>query len=190
MSSKEKETITRRKKTLTAAQQRRILKQRAEELAQSGDLQDKQENIVEVVEFEISYVKYAIESKWVNEVYPMLDFTFLPCTPDYVMGILNLRGTILSLIDIRRFFGLSVHGLSNMNRVLVVECGDMEVGILADFILGVRNLHKDEIQPPISTIKGVKADFLKGVTPEPLIIIDIEKVLEDPKLIVNEEVEI
>ena len=178
------------KKTMSATQKKRILSERAKELALPVDQQEADENLVEVVEFMLSYEKYAFESRFVSEVFPMTDFTHLPCTPDFVLGIMNLRGTILSLIDIRRFCDLPVQGLSNLNRIIVVENDDMKLGILADVILGMRNIPRASIQPPLPTMKGIRADFLKGVTSEPLVIIDIQNILSEPTLIVNEEVEV
>lgn len=178
------------KKTMSASQKKRILVERAKELALPIGEKENDEDLVEVVEFMLSYEKYAIESRFVSEVFPMTDFTHLPCTPDFVLGIMNLRGTILSLIDIRRFCDLPVQGLSNLNRVIVVESDDMKVGILADMILGMSNIPRTSIQPPLSTMKGMRADYLKGVTSEPLVIIDIHKILSEPTLIVNEEVEV
>ena len=188
--AKEKDAEKVIKKTMSASQKKRILVERAKELALPVVQQEKDEDLIEVVEFMLSYEKYAIESRFVNEVFSMTDFTHLPCTPDFVLGIMNLRGTILSLIDIRQFCDLPVQGLSNLNRVIVVESEDMKVGILADVILGMHNIPLTSIQPPLSAMKGIRADFIKGVTSEPLVIIDIHKILSEPTLIVNEEVEV
>jgi purine-binding chemotaxis protein CheW len=178
------------KKTMTASQKRRVLRERAKELAIPFVHEEADGNFVEIVEFMLSYEKYAIESRYVNEVFPMTDYTYLPCTPDFVVGIMNLRGTILSLLDIRRFCDLSAQGLSNLNRVIVVESDEMKVGILADVILGMRNIPVSSIQPSLQTLKGIRADYIKGVTKEPLVIIDIQKILKDPSILVSEEVEV
>lgn len=177
-------------KQLSRSQINRILDERAKELAQKDREHEAAEDTIEVVEFELAYEKYAIESQFVSEVYPMSDFTHLPCTPPFVMGIMNLRGTILSLIDIRKFFGLPIKGLSNLNRVLVVQTEEMEMGLLADFIMGVRIISKDKIQPPLSTFSAIQSKYLKGVTKDPLIILDVEKIFSDPSIVVNEEPEL
>lgn len=178
-----------KRKQRTTREIQRILEQRAKEVSQSeSDAADEFDQL-EVIEFMLGYEKYAIESAYVREVYPMSDFTFLPCAPDFLFGIMNLRGTILSLIDIRKFFHLPVQGMSNLNRVLVIETEEMTVGILADFIRGVRRISRQEIKPPMTTMGGIRSEYLKGLTREPVVIIDIEKVMKDPKLIINEEVE-
>jgi purine-binding chemotaxis protein CheW len=174
-------------KKLSQRQINRILDERAKELAKQSSEIGSLEDTVEVVEFQLAYEKYAIESKYVSEVYPMSDFSLLPCTPPFVVGIMNLRGTILSLIDIRKFFGLQIKGMSNLNRVLVVKTDDLEMGLLADFIMGVKIISKEEIQPPLPTFSAIQTKYLKGVTKDPLIILDVEKIFSDPSIIVNDE---
>lgn len=178
-----------RLKKLSQSQINKILNERAVELAQQGEDIGAQQDVIEVVEFILAYEKYAIESKYVSEVYPMSDFTYLPCTPHFVVGIMNLRGTILSLIDIRKFFGLPVKGMTNLNRVLVVRTHDMEMGLLADVITGVRIIPKDDIEPTLPTFSAIQIKYLKGVTKDPLVILDVEKIFSDPSIIVNEEVD-
>ena len=98
----------------------KILGERARELAETMEVQESADDIVEVVEFVLAYEKYAIESSHVNEVYPMKEYTTLPGTPNFVLGIINMRGSILTVMDIRGFFNLPVEGISNLNRVVVV----------------------------------------------------------------------
>ena len=86
----------------------RILKDRAKELSEAPEQEVITEDCIEVVEFVLAYEKYAVESNFIDEVYPMKDFTPVPGTPDFVLGIINLRGKIMSVIDIRKFFDLPV----------------------------------------------------------------------------------
>ena len=166
-----------------------ILQRRAQELAEEENKGLFTEGTLEIVEFILAYEKYGIESEFVNEVYPMKDFTVIPGTPSFVIGIINLRGQILSVIDIRRFFDLPVKGISNLNRVIVVKTKTMEVGILADFILSVRNVPCQKIQSSLPTLTGIRADYMKGITDERLVILDVEKILSDSNIIVQQEVD-
>lgn len=167
----------------------RILKERAKELSEAPSDEGVVEESIEIVEFVLAYEKYAIESAYIDEVYPMKDFTPVPGTPSFVIGIINLRGKILSVIDIRNFFDLPVKGLSNLNRVLVIKTPEMELGILSDFILGVRMIPKKNIHPPMSTLTGIRAKYLHGVTDEGLVILDVKKILSDQDIIVHDEIE-
>ncbi len=167
-----------------------ILKNRARELSEELKENGAIENQVEIIEFVLAYEKYGVESCFVREVYPMKEFTPIPGTPNFVMGIINIRGQIISIIDIKKFFGLPEKGLTDLNRVIIADYNDMEVGILADIILGVRNIAINEIQPSLPTLTEIRSKYLKGITRDGVVILDIVKLLSDPKLIISSEVEI
>ena len=165
-----------------------ILKSRATALAKLPDSGEKGERL-DVLEFQLSGETYAIETSFIAETFPLLDFTPLFCTPTFVTGIINVRGRIVSIVDLRRFFDLPIVGLANLNRVIIVKGGRMEFGILADSIIGVRSLPLQDIQAPLPTLTGIREEFLAGVTGERLILLDMEKILADKRLVVHEEVE-
>ena len=164
-----------------------ILRKRAKLLARQP-LQEKTGGGLDVLEFLLTYETYAIEMRWVAETYPLKDLTPLPCTPPFVAGIINVRGRILSVIDIRKFFDLPEKGLTDLNRVIIVNNGEMEFGILADEILGTRTIPLSEVQPPPLTLTGIREEYLKGVTRERTAILDGARLLADKNLIVHEEV--
>jgi purine-binding chemotaxis protein CheW len=168
---------------------RDILQARAEELAVEHREEGIDENAIEVLEFILANEHYAVESVYIREVYPMREFTQIPGTPPFVLGLINIRGQILSVIDIRRFFDLPVKGLSDLNRVMVIETPKMEMGILADRIIGVRRVPQDTLQPSLPTLTGIRADYLRGISSDGLVVLDVQKMVSDPKLVVNEEVE-
>jgi purine-binding chemotaxis protein CheW len=93
------------------------------------------------------------------------------------------------VIDIKKFFDLSDRGLTDLHRVILVRGNDLELGLLADVIVGVRSIPVDSLQVSLPTLTGIRADYLKGVTAERLVVLDLERILTDPKIIVNEEVE-
>lgn len=165
---------------------RRVLKARAQALAreprkaQAGDT-------LECVEFLLAHETYAVESRYVREVHPLEDLTALPCTPAFVLGIVNLRGEILSVIDIKKFFDLPEKGLTDLNKVIVLQWDNMLFGILADAILGVRRVPLSEIQPSLPTLTGIREKYLKGVTGERTVLLDAQKLLADETIIVQEQ---
>lgn len=164
-----------------------ILHERARLLAQPPE-QAADADTIEVVTLLLAYETYAIETAYVREVYPLKDLTPLPCTPAFVAGIVNVRGQVLSVIDLRKLFELPIQGLTDLNKVVIVSDGDMEFGILADAILDVRNIPQHELQPGLPTLTGVREDYLKGIAAERLAVLDAEKLLHDAKLVVHEEV--
>ncbi len=167
---------------------KRILRERAQALARPPAQPEAADARVEVVEFLLAYERYAVESSYVREVYPLDHLTPLPCTPAFVLGIVNLRGAMLSVIDIKKFFDLPEKGLTDLNKVIVLESGGMHFGILADAIAGVRRLPVGAIQPTLPTLTGIREEYLKGVTPERTVILDAEKLLTDEKIVVQEQV--
>lgn len=143
---------------------------------------------VEIIEFTLATESYGIESAFVKEVYPLKDFTPLPGVPLYIMGIVNVRGQILPVVDLRKFFSLSEKGLGEMNKVIILRNDQMEFGIVADVVEGIRTLSIDDIMATPVTVTGIGETYLKGVTKEHIVVLDAECLLNDKKMIINEVV--
>ena len=174
---------------LSAREAKSVLKARAKALAEPGHSHDPEGERVDILEFLLSGETYAIETSFIAETFPLVDFTPLFCTPSFVLGIINVRGRIVSIVDMRRFLDLPVVGLSNLNRVIVVRDEKMEFGILADSIVGMRSLPRKDLQASLPTLTGIREEFLAGVTSDRLVLLDMGKILADRRLIVHEEVE-
>lgn len=165
-----------------------ILKARARVLAQEpAEVQDA--DALEIVEFMLAHERYGVELSFVREIHPLTNLTPLPCTPAFVLGIVNLRGEIISVIDIKKFFDLPEKGLSDLNKVVVLQSATMHFGVLADAILGVRHVPVAEIQPSLPTLTGIREQYLRGVTSARTIVLDAERLLADEKIVVQEQVE-
>lgn len=173
---------------MTPEQERAILRARAEMLAREPEKVEEGAEFVEVVEFLLAQERYGIESAYVREVYPLKELTPLPCLPPHVLGVMNLRGKIFSVIDIKRFFDLPEKGLSDKNKVIIMGGEAMEFGILADVILGVRLVPAGALQPSLPTLTDIRAEYLKGVTEDRLVVLDGGKLLADRGIVVHEEV--
>lgn len=171
-------------------EKKKILKARAKELARDDRKEKTIEESVEVVEFLLAYETYGIESSYVREIYPLKELTPVPCTPPFVLGIINVRGQVVSVIDMKKFFDLPEKGLTDLNKVIIVHDETMEFGILADSILGVRTVALDEIQPPLLTLTGIGAEYLRGMTKEPVVVLDMAKILSSSNLVVHEKLEV
>jgi purine-binding chemotaxis protein CheW len=121
-------------------------------------------------------------------VYPLKSLTPIPGAPAFVLGLTNLRGEILSIVDLHAFFELPNPGLTDRSRVIVLRSPKMEFGILADAVMGTRRIGVDELQPALPTMTGIREDYLKGVTGERLIVLDASRLLASPAVVVNEAV--
>lgn len=168
---------------------RTILKTRAQALARAPAKTEAAAESIEIVTFLLAYEKYAVESRYVREVYPLENLTPLPCTPAFVLGIASVHGEVISVIDIKQFFELPEQGLTDLNQVIVLQSQDMTFGVLADAILGVRRLPLADIQPSLPTLTGIREKYLRGVTLDRMVVLDAEKLLLDERIIVQEQVE-
>jgi len=165
-----------------------ILKARARALAREAEAPQEAAEAIEVIEFVVARERYAVESAYVREIYPLNELTPLPCTPRFVLGIVNVRGQILSVIDIKKFFDLPEKGLSDLSKVVILRSEAMEFGVLADSIAGTRVLPVHELQPSLPTLTGIREEYLRGVTADRTVILDAGKLLSDPKIVVHEQV--
>lgn len=167
-----------------------ILRARAKAFAREPERRVTTVAVLEVIEFGLAHERYAIEAAYVREVHPLEDLTPLPGTPPFVAGIVNVRGRILPVIDIRKFFDLPEPGITDTHKILLVHTAEMELGILADTVVGVRSIPMDAIQSSLPTLTGLREEYLKGVTAERLVILDAARILADGRIVVHEEVEI
>jgi len=167
---------------------KRILKERALRLARRPDTDAIREECLDVIEFMLAHERYAVEVNYVREVYPLKDLTPVPCTPSFVLGIMNVRGQVLSVTDIREFFNLPRKEITDTNRVLILKNNKLELGVLAEAVLGERKIPIDEVHPDVPTLRGAREQYVRGVTKERLIILDANKLLSDDGIVVHEEV--
>ncbi len=169
-------------------QKQQIFRERALKLAQRPDTADGQEDNLELIEFMLAHEHYAIEMAYVREVYPFKDLTPVPCTPRFVIGIISIRGQVISVVDIKDFFDLPKKEITDEFRVIIVKNDDMEFGILADTVIGEIRIPVSHVQLDMPSLKGTRAHYVKGVTQERLIIMNVDKLLSDENIIVHEEV--
>ncbi|ACH39042.1 scaffold protein CheW associated with MCPs of class 40H [Citrifermentans bemidjiense Bem] len=173
---------------ITPEKEQAVLRERARLLAQRPEKDRESAESIDALVFVLSGESYAVESAYVLETLPLGDFTPLFSTPPFVLGVTNLRGRIVSIIDLRRFFDLPAIGLSDLNRVVLVSNGSMEFGILADAIVGMRSLDKASLKPTPETFTGIREEFVAGVSAERLALLDLGKIMTDARIVVHEEV--
>lgn len=165
---------------------KRILRARAQALARIPPA-PAAGTMLELLEFRLASERYALESRHVQEVQPLRELTPLPCAPPFFLGIVNVRGRILPVLDLKKFFDLPERGLTDLHRIILVRGHGVELGLLADVIVGVRSVAADSLQPSLPTLTGIRADYLKGVSEERLVVLDLDRLLSDPKIIVHED---
>ena len=134
------------------------------------------------VTFFLDSEKYGIKVMQVQEVLRMTEIAPVPGAPHYVLGIINLRGNVVTVIDSRKRFGLSDQDPDDATRIVIIEAGDNVVGILVDSVAEVVDLRASEIEtaPNVGTDESSK--YIQGVSSrgqELLILVDVDKLLSD-----------
>lgn len=164
-----------------------ILKQRAIILAQESEQKINKDEYIEVLEFMISNDRYIIENSYLHEVYPIKELTEIPFTPSYIMGVINVRGNIFSVIDIKTLFNKRPEIITEKSKAIIVKNENMEFSIHTEKIIGVNFVLKSELQPPPSTLSGIEADYISGISKDGLIFLDVGKMLSDKRMIVQQD---
>jgi purine-binding chemotaxis protein CheW len=167
----------------------RILHERAVALARVPPVDSAAQGRLELLEFKLANERYALETRHVIEVHPLRELTPLPGTPAFIRGIVNLRGRILPVFDLKTFFGLPEYGVTDLHRIIVVRGNGLELGLLADVVAGVRSVAVESLSPPLPTLSQIAAVYLKGVSEERLVVLDLDRILADPKIVVDDEVD-
>jgi purine-binding chemotaxis protein CheW len=173
-----------------------ILEERARALARRPAAEIAADEALHLITFRLGSEFYAVEIALVQEAQPLQrqNWSPVPCAPDFIIGAVKLRGRIYSVMDIGRFLGLPVRPLSDTAHILLVG-GDnqggepeMELTILADSRPTAINIPRAEVHPPVATISLRGQKYVRGVTNEMLVILDLSRLLADDSIIVDEAI--
>lgn len=159
-----------------------VLRSRAKELAREQETMQEQDAL-EVIGFVLAHESYAVEARYVREVVPLNNLTPVPGMPSHVLGIINVRGRILFVIDIKKFFGLPEKGITDLNKVVILQSQDIEFGVLADLITGARTMAMSDLQTSLPTLTGIRGDYLKGVSGDRTVVLDANRLLSDENIL-------
>lgn len=143
---------------------------------------DSQDPLLQWVTFRLDEEKYGINVMAVQEVLKVTEITQVPGAPDFVLGIINLRGNVVTVIDARIRFSLEQKEQDDNSRILIIEARDQIVGVLVDSVAEVVYMRASEIEPPPSVGSDDSSRFIQGVNssgPELLILVELDKLLSE-----------
>jgi purine-binding chemotaxis protein CheW len=163
---------------------REILEERARALARAPAASETGE-VLEMIAFGLGAERYLLEAKYAREVARLVDFTPVPGAADFVVGVTNLRGDVVCVIDLRKFFNLADRALTDLSRVIAIGAETTEFGILADQVFDVSVLSTKDILPAPQAVAGVGREYLLGVMCDASIVLDGAVLLHDPRLYVE-----
>ncbi|OGP95228.1 MAG: hypothetical protein A2157_09550 [Deltaproteobacteria bacterium RBG_16_47_11] len=169
-----------------------LLSTRTEEMAKtaeniahdSEDLYERaalEEETLQIIVFRLSQEWYGVEIRKVKEVIRVTKITYLPSSPEYIAGIVSLRGNILSVTDLKRIFSLPHEEPTEKTRIIAVELGILETGLLVDEVIESIEVPLSKIEPSLLTLPSEGATYIEGqckVDNKLIGLISVQKVLE------------
>ncbi|AZN40874.1 chemotaxis protein CheW [Paenibacillus albus] len=148
---------------------------------------------IKVIVFGLANEEYGVEVDKVRTIERMMPITRVPKTPAFIKGVINLRGVVLPVIDLRGRFGLPETEETESSRVIIVAVNDLEVGFIVDAANDVIDIDEKSIDTPPEVVGGIKAKYLRGVAKigdnRLLIMLNLSEVLNKSEIIQLEQVE-
>lgn len=155
-----------------------------------------QESVVEkvkVVVFRLKDEEYGVEVDQVKSIERMESITRVPNTPSFVKGVINLRGVVIPVINLRSRFQMEEEDYTDSTRIVIVHVNEMEVGLIVDAALDVLDVPLDAIEPPPEVVGGIEAAYLRGMAKledRLLVLLNLDRVLSPEELKQVEQMEI
>ena len=137
---------------------------------------------MQIVSFRLDQEEYGIEITKVQEIILMGEITRVPQTPEFIKGLINLRSTVIPIVDLRLRFSLNQQPQSDDTRIMVVNVAGKTIGIIVDAVSEVLRIANDQIAPPPPTVAGLGREYLTGLVKldkRLLILLDIDKILDE-----------
>ncbi|OGQ61194.1 MAG: hypothetical protein A3G39_07105 [Deltaproteobacteria bacterium RIFCSPLOWO2_12_FULL_43_16] len=184
---------------ISDSEKEKIFKERADKLSRIEKKSDDGKDLIKIISFNIGNELYGIDIKYLNEVHEVDKITHIPCTPQVISGLINLRGSILTVLNLSSLLNPSAEKIqkelsekknNELQKILILGNDGIRAGIRVDSFGTLYELSKESIQPVSSIFlernKIIKHEF--PINNASLWIIDVEELLNDERLIVNEDV--
>ncbi len=150
------------------------------------NIQKRQEDeLLQLVTFSIGEEEFGVDILKVQEIIRTMEITKVPRAPEFVEGVINLRGKVIPIIDLRRRFGLASKTHDKNTRIIVIEINNMIVGFVVDAVSEVLRIPTSTVEPPPPVVAGVESDYISGVgklQDRLLILLDLDKLLSNEDL--------
>lgn len=148
---------------------------------------------IKVIVFALGDEEYGVEVERVKTIERMQPMTRVPKTPEFIKGVINLRGVVTPVLDLRGRFGLPETEYTDDTRIIIVSVKDIEVGMIVDMANDVIDVDSDKIDDPPEAVGGIKAKYLRGVAKigdhRLLVLLNLEEVLNKNEIVQLEELE-
>lgn len=144
------------------------------------DIKSEQNELLQLVSFMLGNEEFGIDILQVQEIIKMIEITEIPNSPDFVEGVINLRGRVIPIIDLRVKLGFETQKVTNSTRIVVVEMNSNTVGFIVDAVNEVLRITTDIIEEPPALVAGINSEFITAVGKlegRLLILLDLNKLL-------------
>lgn len=142
-------------------------------------------SLIQLVTFKVGEEEFGVDILKVQEIIRMMPITKVPNSPIFVEGVINLRGKVIPVIDMRKRFGMPVTGHNNETRIEVMDLQGQIVGFVVDAVREVLRIKESTVEPPPPVVAGIGSEFMKGVgklEDRLLILLDLDKLLTESEL--------
>ena len=143
------------------------------------------DELLQLVTFSIGEEEFGVNILKVQEINRTMEITKVPRSPEFVEGVINLRGKVIPIIDLRRRFGLSSKPEDKDTRIIVIEINSVIVGFVVDAVSEVLRIPASTVEPPPPVVAGVESDYISGVgqlKDRLLIMLDLDRLLSTEDL--------
>ena len=134
----------------------------------------------QLVVFQLGAEFYGVDIARVHEIIRLQSITRVPRAPAFVEGVINLRGKVIPVVDLRRRFGLESSEHTRASRIVVVEIGDQVVGVIVDGVSEVLRVTGASVEPPSPVVAGIESEYIHGIAKlddRLVILLDLDRVL-------------
>lgn len=140
--------------------------------------------ILQLVTFKLGSEEFGVDILKVQEIIKMMNVTKIPNAPVFVEGVINLRGKIIPIVDLRKRLGFKDQEYDKSTRIIVVELDGLVLGFIVDSVSEVLRIPEDTIEPPPSMVAGIESEYIEGVgklDDRLLILLELKKIFSSPE---------
>lgn len=140
--------------------------------------------ILQLVTFKLGTEEFGVDILKVQEINKMMNITRIPNAPAFIEGVINLRGKIIPIVDLRKRLGFNGQGYDKSTRIIVVELEGLVLGFIVDSVSEVLRIPGNTIEPPPSMVSGIESEYIEGVgklDDRLLILLELKKVFSTPE---------
>ncbi|RKD21098.1 hypothetical protein BEP19_15590 [Ammoniphilus oxalaticus] len=140
------------------------------------------QELLKIVTFQVNDEEYGTNISLVNSIEKIMEITRVPNVSEYIVGVMNLRGNVIPIVDLRKRFGLPAKEFDDETRIIVLQLKEIEVGIVVDSCSSVVDINKGDIEPPPTVSGDVDTSFILGavkIDRRLIILLDMEETIKN-----------